>query len=180
MTDRAQEGMDGAAAEVPPSFEGTFPSPPAYYARYTEHNLNLLALLRTRSSALSSVIPTAADTEPGTSPSVTPRVELNGNSASLNTATNGVNGVHGTGAAGESDRLDVETQRRVLSDQENVPAWELMELEKPRADWIIEDGLYHTFGDAWPVSAVFLLLQAHLPTNVLGTRAAAHSRRGWC
>lgn len=35
-----------------------------------------------------------------------------------------------------------------------LPDWDLrMELEKPRVDWVVEDGFYNTFGQTWPVSA---------------------------
>lgn len=43
-------------------------------------------------------------------------------------------------------------QRDILSDQENVPDWPLAQLEKPRADWILEEGQYNVFGDTWFVS----------------------------
>lgn len=40
-------------------------------------------------------------------------------------------------------------QHEVLSDQANVPSWPLVQLEKPRVDWILEDGHYNVFGDMW-------------------------------
>lgn len=40
-------------------------------------------------------------------------------------------------------------QREVLSDQTDVPSWPLLQLEKPRVDWILEDGYYNVFGDTW-------------------------------
>jgi hypothetical protein len=40
-------------------------------------------------------------------------------------------------------------QREVLSDQSDVPDWPLTSLEKPRVDWIKEDGYYNIFGDQW-------------------------------
>lgn len=45
-------------------------------------------------------------------------------------------------------------QRAILSDQLDVPEWPLAQLEKPRVDWIIEDGDYTVFGDTWQVSSV--------------------------
>ncbi|KDQ15986.1 hypothetical protein BOTBODRAFT_31437 [Botryobasidium botryosum FD-172 SS1] len=89
--------MDALAEIVNP-----FPPPPIQYNRYTQQNLDLLALLRERSSTT----------------------------------------VH------EDLR---KSQHAVLSDQADVPEWNLTELERPRADWIIEEGGYNTFGDRWPV-----------------------------
>ena len=43
-------------------------------------------------------------------------------------------------------------QHEVLSDQEDVPDWPLSQLEKPRVDWMLEDGQYTVFGDTWFVS----------------------------
>ncbi|KAL4070772.1 MED7 protein-domain-containing protein [Scleroderma citrinum] len=40
-------------------------------------------------------------------------------------------------------------QHEILSDQPNVPSWPLAQLEKPRVDWILEDGHYNAFGDTW-------------------------------
>ena len=41
------------------------------------------------------------------------------------------------------------TQKEILSDQNDVPDWPLTSLEKPRVDWIKEDGYYNIFGDTW-------------------------------
>lgn len=41
------------------------------------------------------------------------------------------------------------TQEEILSDQSDVPDWPLTSLEKPRVDWIKEDGYYNIFGDTW-------------------------------
>jgi mediator of RNA polymerase II transcription subunit 7 len=41
------------------------------------------------------------------------------------------------------------TQIEILSDQNNVPEWPLTSLEKPRVDWIREEGFYNVFGDTW-------------------------------
>jgi len=41
------------------------------------------------------------------------------------------------------------TQTDVLSDQKDVPEWPLTSLEKPRVDWIREEGYYTVFGDTW-------------------------------
>ena len=43
-------------------------------------------------------------------------------------------------------------QYEVLSDQTDVPEWPLAQLEKPRVDWILEEGHYTVFGDSWFVS----------------------------
>ncbi|KAF8341294.1 MED7 protein-domain-containing protein [Cantharellus anzutake] len=81
-----------------------FPSPSSYYKLYTEHNLNLLHLLRTRTST----------------------------------------SVH--------DPIPPEAQQhQSLFDQSQVPPWDLTTLERPRADWIVEEGNYETFGDFWPI-----------------------------
>ena len=42
-------------------------------------------------------------------------------------------------------------QYDVLSDQSDVPEWPLMSLEKPRVDWILENGHFTVFGETWPV-----------------------------
>lgn len=43
-------------------------------------------------------------------------------------------------------------QREVLSEEQDVPEWDLrQELLPPRVDWIIEDGGYEAFGDYFPV-----------------------------
>jgi len=41
------------------------------------------------------------------------------------------------------------TQNGILSDQTDVPDWPLTSLEKPRVDWIREEGHYTVFGDTW-------------------------------
>lgn len=43
-------------------------------------------------------------------------------------------------------------QYHVLSDQSDIPDWSLTQLDKPRVDWILEEGSYTVFGDTWPVS----------------------------
>lgn len=50
----------------------------------------------------------------------------------------------------EQDLTNV-NQHAVLSDQVDVPDWPLSQLEKPRVDWILEDGQYTVFGDTWMV-----------------------------
>jgi len=42
-------------------------------------------------------------------------------------------------------------QRSTLHDQSDIPEWPLAQLEKPRVDWILEEGHYTVFGDTWPV-----------------------------
>ena len=46
------------------------------------------------------------------------------------------------------------TQTEILSDQNDVPEWPLTSLEKPRVDWIREEGYYNVFGDTWFVRIV--------------------------
>ena len=52
---------------------------------------------------------------------------------------------------GEDDIGQV-NQHQVLSDQNDIPDWSLAQLEKPRVDWILEEGSYTVFGDTWFVS----------------------------
>ncbi|KAH9486563.1 Mediator of RNA polymerase II transcription subunit 7 [Psilocybe cubensis] len=42
-------------------------------------------------------------------------------------------------------------QHEILKDQTDVPDWPLIQLEKPRVDWILEepDAYYDVFGDRW-------------------------------
>jgi len=40
-------------------------------------------------------------------------------------------------------------QNEILSDQKDLPDWPLTSLEKPRVDWICEEGHYTVFGDTW-------------------------------
>ncbi|KAJ3556059.1 hypothetical protein NM688_g2237 [Phlebia brevispora] len=40
-------------------------------------------------------------------------------------------------------------QYEILSDQSDLPEWPLTQLEKPRVDWILEEGQYTVFGDTW-------------------------------
>ena len=47
-------------------------------------------------------------------------------------------------------------QAELLSDQSDVPDWPLAQLEKPRVDWIVEEGQYTVFGDTWFVSDLVL------------------------
>ena len=54
--------------------------------------------------------------------------------------------------AGDAD-LNTVNQYEVLRDQTDVPDWSLVQLEKPRVDWILEEGHYTVFGDTWFVRA---------------------------
>ncbi|KAF8560190.1 hypothetical protein OG21DRAFT_1451999 [Imleria badia] len=47
--------------------------------------------------------------------------------------------------------VDISTvnQHDLLSDQTDIPPWPLTQLEKPRVDWILEEGHYDVFGDMW-------------------------------
>ncbi|KAH9851861.1 MED7 protein-domain-containing protein [Lenzites betulinus] len=51
--------------------------------------------------------------------------------------------------AGEDADLYALNQYELLSDHTDVPDWPLAQLEKPRVDWILEDGHYTVFGDTW-------------------------------
>lgn len=50
---------------------------------------------------------------------------------------------------GEDADLYALNQYEVLSDQTDVPGWPIAQLEKPRVDWILEEGHYTVFGDTW-------------------------------
>jgi len=52
-------------------------------------------------------------------------------------------------AAAANVDLEASDQHALLSDQSSVPSWSLVQLEKPRVDWILEDGHYSVFGDQW-------------------------------
>jgi mediator of RNA polymerase II transcription subunit 7 len=49
----------------------------------------------------------------------------------------------------EGQETSETAQNEILSDQSDVPDWPLTSLEKPRVDWIKEDGYYNIFGDTW-------------------------------
>jgi hypothetical protein len=62
------------------------------------------------------------------------------------------------------DEVPVEEQRRLLADQSEPPVeWDLTRLERPRLDWIEEDGGHETFGDFWPVCSVVAFLVQLFP-----------------
>ncbi len=45
-----------------------------------------------------------------------------------------------------------DAEEQALAGQTDVPEWDLRQLEKPRVDWILEDGHYSSYGDTWFVS----------------------------
>ncbi|KAL5635901.1 hypothetical protein ACGC1H_004639 [Rhizoctonia solani] len=45
----------------------------------------------------------------------------------------------------------IRQQHNLLSDARDVPDWDLLELQPPRVDWIVEEGGYSTFGDQWAI-----------------------------
>jgi mediator of RNA polymerase II transcription subunit 7 len=47
---------------------------------------------------------------------------------------------------------ETQSQQDILADQTDIPQWSLKQLEKPRVDWILEDGYYNVFGEIWYVS----------------------------
>ena len=49
----------------------------------------------------------------------------------------------------EENRGVKHEQREVLADQKDIPNWPLTQLDKPRVDWILEEGHYNVFGDTW-------------------------------
>lgn len=108
-----------------------FPSPPSHYQNYGAQNLALLKLLKSRTSS-----------QPEASASHT-------NEDSADADENAYAPLNVT----------LEQQRELLKDQEHVPEWSLSQLEKPRVDWILEDGHYNVFGDTWFVRiGAFLFL----------------------
>ena len=56
--------------------------------------------------------------------------------------------------AGDGADVAALNQYDVLSDQTNVPEWSIATLDKPRVDWILEEGHYTVFGDTWFVSGL--------------------------
>jgi hypothetical protein len=42
-------------------------------------------------------------------------------------------------------------QHLILDDCTDVPEWPLTQLQKPRVDWILEDGEFYVFGERWDV-----------------------------
>lgn len=93
-----------AMEEEEAELRNPFPSPPSHYKNYTNHNIQLLTLLRER--------------------------------------------------VGDVDLSSV-NQYEVLSDQQDVPDRPLAQLEKPRADWVKEEGHYSVYGDVWYVSELY-------------------------
>ncbi|KAB5589272.1 hypothetical protein CTheo_7289 [Ceratobasidium theobromae] len=45
----------------------------------------------------------------------------------------------------------IRQQHHLLADARDVPDWDLLELQPPRVDWIVEEGGYSTFGDQWTI-----------------------------
>ncbi|CAE6457312.1 unnamed protein product [Rhizoctonia solani] len=45
----------------------------------------------------------------------------------------------------------IRQQHNLLSEARDVPDWDLLELQPPRVDWIVEEGGYSTFGDQWAI-----------------------------
>lgn len=43
-----------------------------------------------------------------------------------------------------------------LHEKQADQPWSLADLEKPRVDWILEDGEYTVFGDLWKVSPIYI------------------------
>lgn len=63
------------------------------------------------------------------------------------------------------DAISLEKQTQLLEDQGEPLDWTLTRLERPRADWIEQEGGYETFGEFWPV-CVLLPPRSHLPPPV--------------
>jgi hypothetical protein len=73
----------------------------------------------------------------------------------------------------------IRQQHTLLADAHDVPDWDLLELQKPRADWIVEEGGYSTFGDQWQVKS-YLHSPQRTSSDILvcvAARATANGRR---
>ncbi|KIJ46362.1 hypothetical protein M422DRAFT_778408 [Sphaerobolus stellatus SS14] len=46
----------------------------------------------------------------------------------------------------------VRKQHELLASEKDVPDWPLTQLEKPRVDWILDEGEYTVFGETWPTT----------------------------
>ncbi len=57
---------------------------------------------------------------------------------------------------GEDADLYALNQYEVLADQTDVPDWPIAQLEKPRVDWVLEEGHYTVFGDTWFVCMLYV------------------------
>lgn len=96
-----------------------FPSPPSHYQKYTSHNLSLLQLLKTH---------TASQEE---------------------SSRSGEKDIDERRDGFKPLAVSLEEQRELLKDHSDVPDWPLSQLEKPRVDWILEEGHYNVYGDTW-------------------------------
>jgi MED7 protein len=78
-------------------------------------------------------------------------------------------------------------QNDILSDQSDVPEWPLTSLEKPRVDWIQEEGYYNVFGDTWfvrppldptvnDIQMTRMIAQGDVPFSWRGGRSSAIPR----
>lgn len=57
------------------------------------------------------------------------------------------------GLSSSDKDLDIANkQHELIQSEKDVPEWPLTQLEKPRVDWILEEGVYNAFGDTWFVS----------------------------
>ncbi|QRV86504.1 mediator complex subunit Med7 [Ceratobasidium sp. AG-Ba] len=45
----------------------------------------------------------------------------------------------------------IRQQHALLTGAHDVPDWDLLELQRPRVDWIVEEGGYSTFGQEWQI-----------------------------
>ena len=68
--------------------------------------------------------------------------------------------------AGEGVNIGTLNQYEVLSDQADVPEWPLATLEKPRVDWILEEGHYTVFVDTWFVSRARFASSVERPNSM--------------
>lgn len=70
----------------------------------------------------------------------------------------------------QNDDLGTVNQHEILSDQTDVPSWSLAQLEKPRVDWVLEEGHYNVFGDTWFVCILTYIRYTFLILFQIGER----------
>ena len=73
-----------------------------------------------------------------------------------------------------------DNQHQILADQTDVPDWPLVQLEKPRIDWILgePDAYYFVFGDRWFVRPTRSFLR-RLASMITRSRKISHRSKRW-
>lgn len=74
-------------------------------------------------------------------------------------------------------------QHDVLADQSDIPDWPLIQLEKPRVDWILDEPepYYEVFGDRWFVRKLLqnISLFRHCQTLIAQRKNSISCRIRW-